>query len=119
MHGSEHARPDSRAWVAEAACRGMDPALFIPPKDGASIRNIARAKAVCAICPVIDDCRREHATEPLGIWFGTTPGERGEHGTVNAFRRHRRNGEEACAACKAAVAEASRRYRAARKEAAS
>ena len=81
MHGSEHPRPDLQDWRARAACRGMDPGLFIPAKDGHAAGAEARAKAVCATCPVIDDCleyalysRPSIDGQPIyeiGIWAGT------------------------------------------------
>lgn len=37
-------------WRKMAACRGMDPELWFPLDDGAP------ARAVCARCPVADDC---------------------------------------------------------------
>jgi WhiB family redox-sensing transcriptional regulator len=37
-------------WREMAACRGMDPELWFPLDDGAT------ARAVCAGCPVADQC---------------------------------------------------------------
>lgn len=37
-------------WTDLAACRGHDPELWFPLGDG------ARAKAICAGCPVREDC---------------------------------------------------------------
>lgn len=37
-------------WRKMAACKGMDPELWFPLGDG------AEARAVCARCPVADDC---------------------------------------------------------------
>lgn len=37
-------------WRKMAACRGMDPELWFPLGDG------AQARAVCAGCPVADQC---------------------------------------------------------------
>jgi WhiB family redox-sensing transcriptional regulator len=58
------------AW-ADARCRdgaGTMTALFFSEQ----IDDIARAKAVCAMCPVIDAClagARERR-EPWGVWGG-------------------------------------------------
>ncbi|MGE3836087.1 MAG: WhiB family transcriptional regulator [Acidimicrobiia bacterium] len=57
-----------------AACRGMPPARFFPPL-GAPADD---ALAVCARCPVRDDCDR-HAIETgeqHGIWGGRLETER-------------------------------------------
>lgn len=56
------------AWMRAAACRGMPPARFYPPAGAPAVD----ALAVCACCPVRDDCDR-HATETgeeYGIWGG-------------------------------------------------
>ncbi|MEW6155716.1 MAG: WhiB family transcriptional regulator [Actinomycetota bacterium] len=62
------------AWMWAAACRGMPPARFYPP-PGVSADD---ALAVCARCPVRDECDR-HATETAeehGIWGGRLEIER-------------------------------------------
>ena len=41
------------AWRTRAACRTEDPALFHTPA------RIAAAKAVCASCPVLTECRAD------------------------------------------------------------
>jgi len=67
-------------WREHAACRGVHVAVFFGhnPEPRAKMHGDDDvAKAVCAGCPVIDDCRREHAGEPQGVWFGTTAVERG------------------------------------------
>jgi WhiB family redox-sensing transcriptional regulator len=64
-------------WVGQAACRGL-PAVWWFPGSHASRSSIRRAKAVCADCPVLDDCRRWALAHPRerGIWGGMTEGER-------------------------------------------
>lgn len=55
-------------WALAAACRGADPDIFFVEVGG----SIARAKAICAGCPVIEPCR-DHAVrwnEPAGVWGG-------------------------------------------------
>jgi len=61
-------------WREEAACRGMDPALFFPGPD----EDPERALAVCRTCPVRDECLEWAiaAHERYGIWGGTTEQER-------------------------------------------
>lgn len=69
-------------WQAKAACRGPQSAVFFPPshferKDEKAARE-ARAKAICATCPVIRECL-EYALriqEPHGIWGGLNEVER-------------------------------------------
>ncbi|MDT4891974.1 MAG: WhiB family transcriptional regulator, redox-sensing transcriptional regulator [Pseudonocardiales bacterium] len=68
-------------WQAQAACRGSDTANFYHPENerGPSrVRREMRAKAVCARCPVIDNCLRWAlaAREPYGVWGGTSADER-------------------------------------------
>lgn len=41
------------AWRTRAACANSDPNLFH------TAGRIAAAKAVCATCPVLDECRRD------------------------------------------------------------
>lgn len=68
-------------WQLEGACRQADPDLFFHPEGERGPRKAARdaaAKAVCATCPVLAQCR-EHALrvrEPYGVWGGLTEDER-------------------------------------------
>src|SRR6478609_9031001 len=68
-------------WQLAAACRGMDSSLFFPP-DGerarARNRRTVKAKAICAGCPALIDCRNYAiaAGETSGIWGGLTADER-------------------------------------------
>jgi WhiB family redox-sensing transcriptional regulator len=70
-------------WQLRSACRYADTSLFFHP-DGergpAKDRRDAAAKAICATCPVLAQCR-SHALqvrEPYGVWGGLTEDER-EH----------------------------------------
>jgi WhiB family redox-sensing transcriptional regulator len=70
-------------WRDKAACLGAPQHLFIPEDKGNTIakrKNTEAAKAFCAVCPVIEDCRqfvRQHASFTLiGIWAGQTTQER-------------------------------------------
>lgn len=72
-------------WMADAACRGIDPRLMVPreptrgrPEDKNRYqRDVNQARVVCAGCPVIKPCldwairHRE-----VGVWGGTTEQER-------------------------------------------
>jgi WhiB family redox-sensing transcriptional regulator len=69
-------------WQMRAACRGSDAALFFAPnyferreeKDGRE----ARAKAICAVCPVREPCLAYALgiREPHGVWGGLNEFER-------------------------------------------
>jgi WhiB family redox-sensing transcriptional regulator len=78
---ADGARREAWAWMADAACRGMDPALFFPER-GEDTRPALNA---CAVCPVTAEClayATAHAWS--GIWGGTTQRER------RTNKRHRR-----------------------------
>jgi len=64
-------RPD---WHADAACRGIDPDVFFPPKG----INVDAARRVCATCPVHDDCLDYAMSDASikGVWAGTTERQR-------------------------------------------
>jgi len=58
-------------WVADAACRGLNPSLFIPEQgDGVGGR---KARAICASCPVMYDClefaMRKHGNVDGGLSY--------------------------------------------------
>ncbi|GAA2891711.1 WhiB family transcriptional regulator [Streptosporangium fragile] len=74
-------------WAARGACRTSDPELFFPLMPSAE--HEARAKEVCAGCPVIKDCRAYalRAGEPEGIWGGLTVEERRSMRFPNGWRR--------------------------------
>ncbi|MER7501089.1 WhiB family transcriptional regulator [Nonomuraea pusilla] len=63
-------------WLRRGACRSSDPDLFFPLAS--SPVQEARAKAVCAGCQVLEECRAYAlgAGESEGIWGGLTPEER-------------------------------------------
>ena len=68
-------------WQMKGLCRGVDSSFFFHP-DGergpARAQREARAKAMCARCPVLEQCRT-HAMavqEPYGIWGGMSESER-------------------------------------------
>jgi WhiB family redox-sensing transcriptional regulator len=73
MSAKANAQSHARRW-AEAACIGADPDLFFPGKG----RNddCAEAKAICAGCPVRDECLEAGMSQDFGIWGGTTERER-------------------------------------------
>jgi WhiB family redox-sensing transcriptional regulator len=68
-------------WAVGAACRGSGTQNFYHPdaeRGPSKARREAKAKAVCATCPVITNCLEWalSAREPYGIWGGTTVEDR-------------------------------------------
>lgn len=64
-------------WKNRAACAEYPNSLFFPASDAAQ-SQIEKAKAVCAVCEVAEECL-EYAFETnqrAGIWGGTTEDER-------------------------------------------
>lgn len=70
------AADDPHEWMAHGECNGADPALFFPERgDDVTVKQ---AKAVCATCPVRQECL-EYAiagAEKFGIWGGLSERER-------------------------------------------
>ena len=63
-------------WIKEAACRGMDTAVFYPQHGESKL--VKQAKAICRSCPVVLDCAEwaiDHC-EMHGIWGGLSHRER-------------------------------------------
>ena len=65
-------------WRDRAACRGEDPELFFPAGDGSGVTATRKARAICAGCPVKDQCLQFALASPerFGTWAGLTEGER-------------------------------------------
>lgn len=65
-------------WRARAACAGYPNTLFFPTSDGAEEASIEKAKAVCGVCPVVEDCLQYalETNQRSGIWGGTSEKER-------------------------------------------
>jgi WhiB family transcriptional regulator, redox-sensing transcriptional regulator len=68
-------------WQLDGACRTADPRTFFHPEGerGPARRDRdAAAQAVCAGCPVLQECRRHALTvrEPYGVWGGLTEDDR-------------------------------------------
>jgi WhiB family redox-sensing transcriptional regulator len=68
------ALPSREIWREEARCRGMDPDIFFHGRR----RSAARARRICAGCPVVGECLDYAISEKLwfGVWGGMTPRER-------------------------------------------
>ncbi len=68
-------------WQMKGLCRGVDSSVFFHPdgeRGAARSRREETAKAMCARCPVLQQCRT-HALavhEPYGIWGGMSESER-------------------------------------------
>jgi WhiB family transcriptional regulator, redox-sensing transcriptional regulator len=85
-------------WRSSGACRSADPDLFFPiASTGPTDKQIARAKTVCAGCPVRHECLEFALSheQTYGIWGGTTVEER---------QRDRRRRRRAAAVAKRTVA---------------
>ena len=96
-------------WTSAAACRQAQPdQLFVRGAE----QN--KAKQLCTGCPVRTECLAEALDNQIewGVWGGTTEKKRGDLlgnrrgrapfrgcGTPYAYRTHRENGEDPCAAC--------------------
>ena len=69
------------SWRLRAACRDVDSAVFFSPDGERGPRRAARearAKVICARCPVIHHCAT-HAIqhdERYGVWGGLSERER-------------------------------------------
>lgn len=117
--------PDT--WRDEALCQSHPEIDWIPdPPAGRprreTLANLTAARAVCAVCPVSDDCLEDALTSPhtFGIRAGTIDAQRrklrkgrpvvrqrqsvAQCGTDSGYHRHRRIGTTPCAACRAAHA---------------
>ena len=69
------------SWRLRAACRSVDSAVFFSPdaeRGRAQEAREARAKAICARCPVIRECAAYALTagERYGVWGGLSEQDR-------------------------------------------
>lgn len=66
-------------WSDRAACLSADAEAFFPIGDGgAAATDVARAKAVCAGCTVVEPCRDYalRTRQQFGVWGGLDEQER-------------------------------------------
>jgi WhiB family transcriptional regulator, redox-sensing transcriptional regulator len=85
-------------WRSAGACLSADPDLFFPiSSSGPAERQIARAKRICAGCPVRRECLEFalSSNQIHGIWGGTTADDR---------QRERRRQRRAAAAARRRLA---------------
>jgi WhiB family redox-sensing transcriptional regulator len=63
-------------FMKHAACKGLDRSMFFPERGANAV--IKKAKAVCASCPVQEDCLRFAMNNRIqfGVWGGTTAYQR-------------------------------------------
>lgn len=64
------------SWRDQAACAGSDNDIFFPAGEDDEI--VAPAKAICAACPVKDDCLQYAlaTNQTEGVWGGLSASER-------------------------------------------
>lgn len=89
-------RYEAEAWRLSAACLSVDPDMFFPiGSTGNAFHEIAKAKAVCAGCPVREACLAfaMATNQEFGVWGGQDEDER---------RRLRRQQQAAARAAAAA-----------------
>jgi WhiB family redox-sensing transcriptional regulator len=58
-------------WSNRAACLTAEPEVFFPVgSGGGALDEISAAKAICASCAVLDECRDYALTsrQPFGVW---------------------------------------------------
>ena len=79
---------DLPGWMSRGVCTDVDPELFFGPDFGwgrehaeappVRAKREARAKALCATCPVRQACLEYAMTAPEhdGVWGGVTAAER-------------------------------------------
>lgn len=115
-------------WQDQALCAQTTNDPWFLDEIPQNKRDIEYAKSICRLCPVTNDCL-EHALfndERFGIWGATTAKERERLrkkrriprrlwiepcGTPAAARRHHRNKEPLCFACREAEIHYKRRQR--------
>src|SRR6266540_3510378 len=85
--------PEYAPWMADAACADVDPDIFFAPKDS-TVQAYAEARAICASCPVLQECRawgdRVEGAFSSMWWYGMLAGE-----TPNERRRRRPRAQRA------------------------
>ena len=72
-------------WTDRAACKGQTEVFFVNRGDTTMME---KAKAICANCPVLEDCRNYvlYRPERYGIWAGMTEKERRRYRIVHNIR---------------------------------
>jgi WhiB family redox-sensing transcriptional regulator len=107
-------------WIQFGACRGIPTDIFMPKEDGRT-PNYNRARRVCSVCPVVEECLNYALAcgkDTVGYWGNTTQRERLDilagrnrrpkkivHGTLSGFYSERKGDGTPCAACRQAYLE--------------
>lgn len=75
-HGWDRTMPPQGEWVAAAACRDSDPALWF--QEGRGTSSYLEARKVCFSCPVREECLgwALEAGVQDGMWGGLNPTQR-------------------------------------------
>jgi WhiB family redox-sensing transcriptional regulator len=74
---------DDRNWVSRALCTGKTELFFGTPRErpGRRARREALARAYCAVCPVVDQCRQAGRDgREFGMWGSETEEDRARLG---------------------------------------
>jgi WhiB family redox-sensing transcriptional regulator len=69
--------PTDTSWLLDAACRGCDSNIFFTSRG--ENKALAKAKAICARCPVTQECLEYALSQPFtcqGVYGGTSERER-------------------------------------------
>jgi WhiB family redox-sensing transcriptional regulator len=71
-------------WHSEANCLGVDADLFYPERGDHA--GVIAAKAICAGCPVTEQCLEENMAEKDGVFAGMSGRQRREYRSVHGMR---------------------------------
>ena len=63
-------------WREHAACKGMNPRIFYPEKEGNDGHGLGAGRRICASCPVRQACSEAGMAEDHGLWGGLSVRER-------------------------------------------
>ena len=97
-HDEEILNGKWQGWRRLAACRDADTDLFFPNGEtGEALEQAAEAKAICAVCPVREECLDFALTtnQPYGVFGGLTETERRSLLRRRARERRQRQAAEA------------------------
>jgi WhiB family redox-sensing transcriptional regulator len=75
----DHPPKKGMDWRHRARCRDADPELFFPVgTTGPAEAQVQAAKAICALCPVRDECLQWalDTAQDAGVWGGLSEEER-------------------------------------------
>ena len=70
-------------WAQRAACRGQTALFFAAHAERPAARDLreAQARALCRVCPILEQCRaRARQHHEYGFWGGETEEERAAAG---------------------------------------